>query len=248
MSMGCAYAIVAYGADAARAARASSRPPSTRWTASTGSMSHYKPDSPLSRLNREAGRGPGARRAGAVRLPRRVACATAGSPDGAFDITVGPADEGLGLLPRRGPPAQRRASSPRRAAASGTQHVVARPRPSGRSASTGPASSWTSAASPRATRSIARWLCSGRAGRAGRAGQRRGQHDLRPGRAARAQPAWDVEVQDPRRTPEPVALHGRPEGPRALGLRQLREVVRGGRRAATRTSWTRAPGGRCRAC
>jgi thiamine biosynthesis lipoprotein len=96
MSMGCAYGIVAYGDDAGAL-------PSIVEAALDEVdridrlMSHYKPESPLSRLNREAGRGAVAVDpelfdliAEAIRYSRWS--------DGAFDITVGPLMKAWGFF------------------------------------------------------------------------------------------------------------------------------------------------------
>ena len=101
MSMACAYAIVAYGDDAGALPRIVEAA-FDEVDRIDRLMSHYKPESPLSRLNREAARGPVAVEpelfdfiAESLRYGR--------DSGGAFDITVGPADEGVGLLPRRRP-------------------------------------------------------------------------------------------------------------------------------------------------
>ena len=78
MSMACAYTIVAYGDDAAALPRIVEAA-FDEVDRIDRLMSHYKPESPLSRLNREAARGPGRGRAGAVRLHRRVPRGTAAS-------------------------------------------------------------------------------------------------------------------------------------------------------------------------
>ena len=96
MSMGCLYSIVAYGSDRDAIART--------LEASLDEvdridrlMSHYREDSPLSRLNREAGRAP-------VTVDRElfdfIALAVRYSveSDGAFDITVGPLMKAWGFF------------------------------------------------------------------------------------------------------------------------------------------------------
>src|SRR5262245_20229874 len=57
MSMACAYAIVAYGEDAGALPRAVAAA-FDEVDRIDRLMSHYKPESPLSRINREAARGP----------------------------------------------------------------------------------------------------------------------------------------------------------------------------------------------
>ncbi len=96
MSMGCAYEIVAYGEDSA-----------ALW-GSVGAafdevdridrlMSHYKPESPLSRLNREAARGPVAVPAELFDLIAESLRYSRGS-GGAFDVTVGPLMKAWGFF------------------------------------------------------------------------------------------------------------------------------------------------------
>jgi thiamine biosynthesis lipoprotein len=96
MSMGCAYAIVAYGEDAGALPRIveSALDEVDRIDRL---MSHYKPDSPLSRLNRDAARGPVAVEpelfdfiADSLRYSRES--------DGAFDVTVGPLMKAWGFF------------------------------------------------------------------------------------------------------------------------------------------------------
>jgi thiamine biosynthesis lipoprotein len=96
MSMGCAYSIVLYGPDAATL-------PGIVEAAFDEVdridrlMSHYKPDSPLSRLNREAAAGP-------VAVPRELYDFIAESlrygreSGGAFDVTVGPLMKAWGFF------------------------------------------------------------------------------------------------------------------------------------------------------
>ena len=88
MSMASAYAIVAYGADASALPRILEAA-FDEVDRIDRLMSHYKPESPLSRLNREAAAGPVAVDAElfdflceALRYARES--------DGAFDVTVGP--------------------------------------------------------------------------------------------------------------------------------------------------------------
>jgi thiamine biosynthesis lipoprotein len=88
MSMACAYAIVAYGDDAGALPRILEAA-FDEVDRIDRLMSHYKPESPLSRLNREAAAGPVVVEpelfdfiAECLRYSR--------DSDGAFDITVGP--------------------------------------------------------------------------------------------------------------------------------------------------------------
>lgn len=88
MSMACAYTIVAYGDDAGALPRIVEAA-FDEADRIDRLMSHYKPESPLSRLNREAAAGPVAVEpelfdfiAESLRLAR--------DSDGAFDVTVGP--------------------------------------------------------------------------------------------------------------------------------------------------------------
>ena len=96
MSMGCAYAIVAYGRDAAALARIVDAA-FDEVDRIDRLMSHYKPESALSRLNREAAGGP-------VRVDPELFGLIAESlrysreSDGAFDITVGPLMKAWGFF------------------------------------------------------------------------------------------------------------------------------------------------------
>jgi thiamine biosynthesis lipoprotein len=96
MSMGCAYAIVGYGSDAAVLGRALEAA-LDEVDRIDRLMSHYKPESPLSRLNREAANGP-------VVVDRELFDLVAESirysrdSDGAFDITVGPLMKAWGFF------------------------------------------------------------------------------------------------------------------------------------------------------
>ena len=96
MSMACAYGIVAYGEDA-RALSAIVEAAFDEVDRIDRLMSHYKPESPLSRINREAGRGPVAVEpelfefiAESLRYGR--------DSGGAFDITVGPLMKAWGFF------------------------------------------------------------------------------------------------------------------------------------------------------
>ena len=82
-------------------------------------MSHYRTDSPLSRLNREAANGPVAVEPELLDF-LAVCLRWSRESDGAFDVTVGPADEDVGLLPRRRPAAARSGRSQPRSPASAT--------------------------------------------------------------------------------------------------------------------------------
>ncbi len=96
MSMGCAYAIVVYGRDAA------ALPGIVDSTLDEVDridrlMSHYKPESALSRLNREAASGPVAvdpELYGLIAESLRYSRES----DGAFDITVGPLMKAWGFF------------------------------------------------------------------------------------------------------------------------------------------------------
>jgi FAD:protein FMN transferase len=95
-SMACLYAIEAYGADRERLA-AILEEALDEVDRLDRLMSHYKPDSPLSRLNREAARGP-------VIVDRELfgliaqAIGYSRESDGAFDITVGPLMKAWGFF------------------------------------------------------------------------------------------------------------------------------------------------------
>ena len=97
MSMGSAYAIAAYGDDAAALA-AAVEAAFDEVDRIDRLMSHYKPDSPLSRLNREAGQG------ATVRVDPELFDFIAESlrysreSDGAFDVTVGPLMKAWGFF------------------------------------------------------------------------------------------------------------------------------------------------------
>jgi thiamine biosynthesis lipoprotein len=97
MSMGSAYAIVAYGPDAAALAGIAEAA-LDEVDRVDRLMSHYRPDSPLSRLNREAGQG------AVVRVEPELfdfiaeALRYSRESDGAFDITVGPLMKAWGFF------------------------------------------------------------------------------------------------------------------------------------------------------
>jgi thiamine biosynthesis lipoprotein len=96
MSMGCAYAIVAYGRDGA-ALPAIVEAAFDEVDRLDRLMSHYKPESPLSRLNREAAAGPVAvdpELFGLIAESLRYSRES----DGAFDITVGPLMKAWGFF------------------------------------------------------------------------------------------------------------------------------------------------------
>jgi thiamine biosynthesis lipoprotein len=96
MSMACAYAIVAYGHDAGALPRIVEAA-FDEVDRIDRLMSHYKPESPLSRLNREAARGPVAVEA---ELFDFIAESLRYGRDsgGAFDITVGPLMKAWGFF------------------------------------------------------------------------------------------------------------------------------------------------------
>jgi FAD:protein FMN transferase len=106
MSMACLYEITAYGSDSGVLARVVEEA-FDEVDRIDRLMSHYRPDSPLSRLNREAAGGPVAVEA---ELFDFIAQALDYSRDsgGAFDVTVGPLMKawgffrGDGRLPARG--------------------------------------------------------------------------------------------------------------------------------------------------
>jgi thiamine biosynthesis lipoprotein len=96
LSMGCAYSIVAYGTDAAQLPRivAAALDEVDRIDRL---MSHYKPESPLSRLNRAAAQGPVT--VEPELLDFIALCLNySRDSDGAFDITVGPLMKAWGFF------------------------------------------------------------------------------------------------------------------------------------------------------
>jgi FAD:protein FMN transferase len=96
MSMACAYAIVAYGEDQG-ALPAAVEAAFDEVDRIDRLMSHYKPESPLSRLNREAAAGP-------VQVEPELfdflaeALRYSRESDGAFDVTVGPLMKAWGFF------------------------------------------------------------------------------------------------------------------------------------------------------
>ncbi|PYQ14963.1 MAG: FAD:protein FMN transferase [Acidobacteria bacterium] len=96
MSMGCAYAIVAYGPDGG-ALPGIVDSAFDEVDRIDRLMSHYRPESPLSRLNREASRGPVAVE---PELFDFIAASLQYGRDsgGAFDITVGPLMKAWGFF------------------------------------------------------------------------------------------------------------------------------------------------------
>jgi len=121
VSMACVYSIVVYGDD----------PQPLRQAVDAAFdevdridrlMSHYKPDSPLSRLNREAAKGP-------VKIEPELfdflaECLRYGrASDGAFDVTVGPLMKAWGFFRGEGRmPSEQELSAARRGV--GYQHVI----------------------------------------------------------------------------------------------------------------------------
>ena len=207
-------------------------------------MSHYKADSPLSRINREAARHP-------VTVEPELFDFLAESmrynreSDGAFDITVGPLMKAWGFFGGEGRmPSERRARrgpAPRRARAR-------RPGSGGEDdpRSTSRASSSTSAASPRATPSIAsvalleaRQVAAALVSAGGSTIYGLGAPPGRDG-LGRDDPGSDRLAEN--------GAHRHAEGSGPLRRRPLGEIVRVRTACGIRTSWTRAPGGRCRAC
>ncbi|HVF28951.1 MAG TPA: FAD:protein FMN transferase [Pyrinomonadaceae bacterium] len=96
LSMGCAYTIVTYGNDAQKLARITSAA-FDEVDRIDRLMSHYKPDSPLSRLNRDGAGGPvkvGAELFDFIEEALRYSRES----EGAFDITVGPLMKAWGFF------------------------------------------------------------------------------------------------------------------------------------------------------
>jgi FAD:protein FMN transferase len=96
LSMGCVYAIAAYGADGDAVPRALEEA-LDEVDRLDRLMSHYRPDSPLSRLNLQAAQG-------AIRVDAELfdfiaqAMRYSRESDGAFDITVGPLMKAWGFF------------------------------------------------------------------------------------------------------------------------------------------------------
>ena len=192
LSMACVYAVEAYGPDAV-ALPAVVEEAFDEVDRIDRLMSHYKPDSPLSQLNRDAGRHPVAVEpelfdfiAAAMRYTRES--------DGAFDITVGPLMKAWGFFRGEGrlPSAGELADARRHV---GAGHVV--PDPATRSNRFRRA---RRRARPRRHRQGIRGRPRGPAVESargfGRAGQRRGQHDYGFG-APPGRDGWEVAIQDP---------------------------------------------------
>lgn len=100
MSMACAYTIVAYGPDAQALPRIIEAA-FDEVDRIDRLMSHYRPESPLSRLNRDAGLGP------VVVEPElfdfiALCLRHSRESDGAFDITVGPLMKAWGFFQGEG--------------------------------------------------------------------------------------------------------------------------------------------------
>ena len=124
--MACVYAIDAYGIGRGRPCRASLKMRFDEVDRIDRLMSHYKPESPLSRINREAARQPVAVEpelfdfiADAMRYNRES--------DGAFDITVGPLMKAWGFFRGEGRMPSGRARWRRRGATSAPHHVILNP-------------------------------------------------------------------------------------------------------------------------
>jgi thiamine biosynthesis lipoprotein ApbE len=122
--MACVYAIEAYGPDASALPRIV-EDALDEVDRIDRLMSHYKPDSPLSRINREAGRHPVAVDAELYDFIAEALRYTRES-DGAFDITVGPLMKAWGFFRGEGrlPPDEDIEAARRQVGAS---HVVMNP-------------------------------------------------------------------------------------------------------------------------
>ena len=97
LSMGCVYTIAAYSADRGSLPRILEAA-LDEVDRIDRLMSHYRPDSPLSRLNREAAQGAGRGGRRAVRLHRRVRCGTAASPAARSTSRSGPLMKAWGFF------------------------------------------------------------------------------------------------------------------------------------------------------
>ena len=154
--MACAYAIEAYGADA-EALQGILDAAFDEVDRIDRLMSHYRADSPLSRINREAARSPVTVEPelfnfidDAMRYHR--------DSGGAFDITVGPLMKAWGFFRGEGRvPADDELAAARRPRWWLARHPRTRSR--GRLPSITPASNWISAGSRKATPSIAWSVC-----------------------------------------------------------------------------------------
>jgi thiamine biosynthesis lipoprotein len=107
MAMGCAYSIVTFGPDAEKL-RAIVDDAFAEIGRIDRLMSHYDPESPLSRLNREAARGPVPVEAELFDFLAECLRQSRDS-DGAFDVTVGPLVRAWGFFRGEGrlpPPAE----------------------------------------------------------------------------------------------------------------------------------------------
>ena len=242
--MGCAYAIVAYGPKTARCPRIVEAA-FDEVDRIDRLMSHYKPESPSRGSTARRPRGPVRGRAGAVRLHRRMP-ALQPRVGRRLRHHRGAPDEGLGVLPRRRPPSRRRGARRELQAADRLPARRARP-PSARTIRFDRPGD---GAGPRRHRQGLRRRSRGRpAPRArdrGRPGQRGRQHGLRPGRAAGRRGVGgrrpgSRRTRAGRLSPWPCTTARSPS--RAATRSRSRRTA-----CATRTSWTRARGGRCRAC
>jgi thiamine biosynthesis lipoprotein len=125
MSMACLYSIVAYGNDR-HATRRTLDASLDEVDRIDRLMSHYREDSPLSRINREAARAP-------VAVDRElfdflsVALHYSAESNGAFDVTVGPLMKAWGFFRGEGrfPTSDELA---RARSATGFRHVILNPR------------------------------------------------------------------------------------------------------------------------
>jgi len=122
MSMACLYAIDAYSAGDEKALRAALDAALDEVDRIDRLMSHYKPESPLSQINREAGRGEvvvDQELFAFIEQSTRYSEAT----DGAFDITVGPLMKAWGFFRGEGHlPERSQLAAARRLV--GARHVI----------------------------------------------------------------------------------------------------------------------------